>query len=215
MKTLVQCDFDATLTIGEVSHSMLEAFAEGDWKSVQADYYGGKIAVEDCNIRQFAMIKQGPDTIRDFLLNSGKVVMRPGLPELIEHGKKQNWDFSIISNGLRFYIEVILENLGIRGIEVAAAETDFSQEGLKLTYRGPDGRAMQSGFKAAQAEAQRQRGYDRLYYIGDGTADLPPARHADHIFATSVLLQHCREEGLPHTAFNDMFDIINYFKENA
>ena len=210
MTTLIQCDFDATLTIGEVSHTLLEHFAEGDWKSIQARYYNGKIPVEECNTWQFAMIKAKPELIKEFLITPGNVVMRPGVKEFFTFGRERGWDYSIISNGLQFYIEVILDNLGISGVEVIAAECDFQPGGLKLTYRGTDGQPVMSGFKAERAEQQRQR-YDRVYFMGDGMADLPPSRHANHVFATSVLLEKCREEGLPHTEFNDLFDVIDWF----
>lgn len=212
MKTLFQCDFDASLTIGEVSHSLLEAFARGDWKPIQKDYYSGRITVEECNAWQFAMIKESAETLKDFLLHSGKVVLRPGVKEFFQYGQAQGWEFSIISNGLKFYIEVILEQLGFPDIEVIAAETEFRPDGLRLTYYDTSGNPVMAGFKASQAEKQRLRGYDRVYFLGDGMADLPPSRHADHVFATSVLLQKCREENLPHTEFEDLFEVIDYFK---
>ncbi len=212
MKTLFQCDFDASLTIGEVSHSLLEAFAEGDWKSIQASYYGGRITVEECNTWQFAMINKSREEIRDFLLHSGKVVLRPGVQEFFRYGRERGWEFSIISNGLKFYIQVILEDLGFGDIEIIAAETEFQPEGLKLTYHDTNGTPIMAGFKASQAEKQRLKGYDRVYFLGDGMADLPPARHADHVFATGMLLQKCREENLPYTEFEDLIDVIHYFK---
>lgn len=212
MKTLFQCDFDASLTIGEVSHTLLETFAEGDWKKIQADYYGGRITVEECNTWQFAMIKQSPETLKDFLLNSGKVVLKPGVPEFFRYGRERGWEITIISNGLRFYIQVILEGLGFSDIEIIAAETEFLPDGLRLTYHDTNGTPVMAGFKASQAEKQRLRGYDRVYFLGDGMADLPPARHADRVFATSVLLQKCREENLLHTGFQDLFDVIDYFR---
>jgi 2-hydroxy-3-keto-5-methylthiopentenyl-1-phosphate phosphatase len=214
LKTLVQCDFDATLTIGEISHALLENFAVGDWKSIQAAYYAGRITVEECNTWQFAMIDAAPETLRDFLLHAGKVVLRQGVKEFLGYAKARGWELSIISNGLRFYIEVILEDMGYPDIEVIAAETEFAPGGLLLSYRGTDDTPVMSGFKAARAEQQRRRGYDTVYYIGDGMADLPPARHADHVFATSVLLEKCREEGLPHSGFTDLFSVINYFEKD-
>ena len=214
MKTLLQCDFDATLTIGEVSHTLLEQFAEGDWKPIQRDYYGGRITVEDCNTRQFAMIKASRETLKDFLVNSGKVVLRPGFSELFDYAKKSGYDISIISNGLEFYISTILENLGLNNIEVIAARSEFTGDGIILTYPGPDGILMESGFKASWAGVQQERGFDRIYFLGDGAADAPPARRATHIFAIGTLLKICREENLACTPFNDLFDIINWLERH-
>ncbi len=36
-KTLVQCDFDGTITEEDVSFAMLDAFADGDWESDYTD----------------------------------------------------------------------------------------------------------------------------------------------------------------------------------
>jgi len=211
LKTLIQCDFDATLTTGEVSHTLLEHFARGDWKSIQKRYYESEITVEECNTRQFAMVKATPDELRAFLRTPGNVVMREGVKEFFDYCQQRGWHCIIISNGLKFYIEVVLDMLGITGVQVTAAECKFHPEGLRISYKGPDGHALMKGFKAARAEQQRQ-GYDRVYYLGDGMADLPPARCANHVFATGVLLNKCQEEGLPHTEFIDLYDVIKYFE---
>lgn len=215
MKTLLQCDFDATLTIGEVSHTLLEHFAEGNWKQVQRDYYGGRITVEDCNTRQFAMIKAGREILEDFLVNSGEVVLRPGFSELFDYAKKSGYDVSILSNGLEFYITTILKNLGLDDIEVVAAKSRFTGNGITLTYAGPDGTVMESGFKASWADAQQKRGYDRVYFLGDGAADAPPARRATHIFAVGTLLNICREENLACTPFEELFDVIDWLERHG
>jgi 2-hydroxy-3-keto-5-methylthiopentenyl-1-phosphate phosphatase len=207
MKTVVQCDFDGTVTVGEVSRLLLEEFAEGDWISVGKEYTGGKISVQTCNIIQFAMVKIDEKTMKDFLLNSGRVEIRPGFPELVEYSRKRGFDFVFVSNGLQFYIETILENLNIGGVEVYAAQSEFSPKGMKLTYPGPDGTHVE-GFKEKYAEILRNRGYDKIYYVGNGVSDIYPARLADHVFAIDGLLEQCRKEKMEYFPFNDLFDVI-------
>jgi len=215
MKTLVQCDFDGTLTVGEVSHILLEEFAEGDWKAVGKDYREGRITVEECNARQFAMVSASRETLTDFLLHSGRVVLRDSFKDLLDYGKQHDFDFAIISNGLQFYIDIILENLGIDNIEVFAAQSRFRTDGIELIYIGPDGSRMSSGFKAAYADMLRARGYETLYYLGDGSADVAPARHATRIFATDKLPRFCREEGLDCTPFEDLHDVVKALEDGG
>ena len=208
MKTAVQCDFDGTITVGEVSQLLLDEFAEGDWKRVGKDYTDGKISVQACNIIQFAMVKIDRQTMTDFLLNSGRVKIRPGFQELVEYCSRRGFDFIIVSNGLQFYIETILDNLGINGIEVYAAQSRFNPKGMKLTYPGPDGNPIETSFKEAYAEILQNRGYDAMYYLGNGVSDIYPARRASHVFAIDGLLKRCRQENLECTPFNDFYDVI-------
>lgn len=208
MKTVVQCDFDGTLTIGEVSRLLLEEFAEGDWKSLTQDYNEGRITVQDCNIIQFAMVRIDKETMVDFLTNSGRVEIRPGCRELFEYCSGRGFDIVITSNGLKLYIETILNNMGIGDVAVYAARSRFTGNGIELTYPGPDGANIKDGFKAFYSKYLKEQGYDVMYYAGNGASDIYPARFADHIFAIDGLLEKCREENLKCTPFYDLNDII-------
>ncbi len=208
MKTVVQCDFDGTVTIGEVSRLLLEEFADGDWQNIGKDYTEGRISVQTCNIMQFAMVKAGRRTMTDFLLNSGRVKIRPGFNELIEYCARHSFDFVIVSNGLRFYIKTILDSLGIDGIDIHAAHCRFSPGGMELTYSSPDSGLAETGFKEIYARILRESGYDVMYYLGNGASDIYPARQADHIFAVDGLLECCRRDGIRHTPFETFHDVI-------
>jgi len=208
MKKVIQCDFDGTLTIGEVSRLLLEEFAEGDWQSLTKDYTDGKISVQTCNIIQFAMVKVDERTMTDFLSNSDRVEIRPGFEKLFEYCTQQDFDFVIVSNGLKLYIETILRNLDIHNIDVYAARSQFTPEGIQLTYPGPDGIHVDNGFKELHSKHLREKGYDAMYYVGNGISDIFPARHADHIFAIDGLLECCLREKLECTPFDDLHDVV-------
>jgi 2-hydroxy-3-keto-5-methylthiopentenyl-1-phosphate phosphatase len=208
MKTVVQCDFDGTLTIGEVSRLLLENFADGDWQSLTKAYNEGKISVQACNIIQFAMVKTDESTINDFLTNSGLVEIRPGFKDLFDYCSEKGLDAVIVSNGLQLYIETILKNLGIENVEIYAARSRFGPDGIEITYPDPDSASIEDGFKEYYSKYLRKKGYDMMYYVGNGVSDIYPARHADHIFAIDGLLQQCQQENLVCTPFNDLYDVI-------
>jgi 2-hydroxy-3-keto-5-methylthiopentenyl-1-phosphate phosphatase len=208
MKKLLLCDFDGTLTIGEVSRLLLEEFAEGDWQSLTKEYLDGKISVQNCNIIQFSMIKVDEKTITDFLTNSGRVEIRPGFHEFFEYCRRRDYDVVIVSNGLRLYIDTILCNLGIEGVEVYAAQSRFGKGGIELTYPGPDGSDIKDGFKEFYSVLLKEKGYDLMYYMGNGGSDIYPARYADHVFAVDGLVEGCKREKLAYTPFDDLYDVI-------
>ncbi len=205
MITLVQCDFDGTITEKDVGFLLLDAFARGDWRQLLAEHREGKISVGSFNTRAFAMVKADRQTLVNFM--QGKVQIRAGFKELLECCRKKNFQFAIVSNGLDFYIDAILRDIGVGGIEVFAAKTKFSHKGIEAKYIGPDGNLLWNAFKEAYAKSFLKRGY-RVIYVGNGFSDIPPARLAHQIFARDELLTYCRQMNVGCIPFNDFNDVV-------
>ena len=206
-KTLVQCDFDSTIAADDVSFLLLDAFADGDWRQLLKEYREDRIPVGLFNTKAFAMVKADKQTLLDFILVRNKIRIRPGFKELLTYCVKRGFKFVIVSNGMGFYIEAILKDIGVDNIEVFASQTDFRPEGLEVKYIGPDGSELVSGFKDAYTKLFLSRGY-RVVYIGDGKSDRSPASLADYIFARDDLLAHCQKKNLNCTPFNDLYDVV-------
>jgi len=134
--------------------------------------------------------------------------VRPGLQELVDCCCRKDFRFVVVSNGLRFYIDDILHNIGITGLEVVAAETEFNPAGLRVQYIGPDGKYLDNDFKIAYADSFLGQGY-RLIYLGNGASDLAPAKKSGHIFATGTLLKRCRSEKLACIPFTDLRQVAS------
>jgi 2-hydroxy-3-keto-5-methylthiopentenyl-1-phosphate phosphatase len=203
-KILVQCDFDGTITEGDVSFAILDAYARPDWRQLFQDYEDGKITVGQFNTEAFSTVKADKNTLLEIVRKETRV--RPGLKELVTACRRKGYRFVIVSNGLRFYIDDILQSLGLTGIEVFAAETDFRPEGLDVRYTGPDGKYLDTDFKIAYLNFFHGQGY-RLTYIGNGSSDLAPARISERIFAIDTLLKRCNEERVSCIPFTDLSQI--------
>jgi len=208
MKTIIQCDFDGTITEDDVSFLIYDTFGDGSWRELFKEYQKGKIPVGIFNTKAFAMVKTDEQALFDLILKSDKVRMRPGFRELLHHCSQNDLEFVIVSNGLVFYIEAILKNMGINDIKVFAAESRFTTDkGMEVKYIGPEGREVMVGFKEAHTELFLRRGY-RVIYVGNGVSDIYPAQRAHHIFATGDMLGRCSEINLNCTPFNDLNDVV-------
>ncbi|MFC2056347.1 MtnX-like HAD-IB family phosphatase [Chloroflexota bacterium] len=204
-KTLVQCDFDGTITEEDVSFVMLDAFAGGDWRQLFRDYEEGSITVGDFNTRAFSMVKVGRESLLEAV--TGKIKVRPGFHELVAYCRRKGVRFVIVSNGLDFYIDNILTSIGMADLEVFAAQTRFHSDGLKVQYIGPDGDYLDSDFKVAHVNSFLNEDY-RIIYMGNGTSDFPPAQKSHHVFATGSLLEHCKEANLDCMPFTDFNEVV-------
>lgn len=205
-KTIIQCDFDGTITEEDASFYLLDAYAEGDWRSILEQYKEGRITVGEFNTRAFAMIKKDESTLLAKL--DENVRIRPGFRELLDYSAYRGFRFVIVSNGLQFYIEAILRALGIQGIEAHAATNRFEADGVQVQYLAPDGSILQDGFKEAYIKLFLSEGY-RVVYIGNGTSDSYASRHAHVVFATGDLLSYYLRHELPCIPFDDLTDVVN------
>jgi 2-hydroxy-3-keto-5-methylthiopentenyl-1-phosphate phosphatase len=203
---IIQSDFDGTITEEDVSFALLDAFAEGDWRQLYQRYRQSKMTVGDFNTKAFAMVKAS----RDELLRVAReeVKLREGLRNLDNYCHERGFRFLIVSNGLDFYIKAILEDVGLGDIEVYAARTEFSPEGLKVNYIGPEGTVLKKGFKEAYTKLFLTQGY-QVVCIGNGPSDYYPAALAQHVFARDGLADICKEKKLKYQPFEDFKDIVS------
>ena len=207
MKLALQCDFDGTLTEEDVSFLLLDTFVGDKWREMLEEYTSGKIPVGAFNKKVFSLVKADKQTQLDVIFNSDRVKIRPGLKELVAYCQDKGHRLIIVSNGLIFYIQALLENLGLNDVELFAARNEFHPEGMKVSYISPDGQELDTGFKEAYTRLLQQEGYD-VAYVGNGISDIFSSRMAFRVFATGDLLRKCREEKLDCIPFNDLFDVI-------
>jgi 2-hydroxy-3-keto-5-methylthiopentenyl-1-phosphate phosphatase len=208
MKIAVQLDFDGTVTEEDVSFLLLDTYVGSVWREYLEEYMSGKISVGAFNKKVFGMMKADRKTMTDLVLNSDRVRIRPGFQEFLDYCARKDYKVVIVSNGLTFYIEAILEKLGINGLEIHSAENVFFSGGMKVRYLGPDGKELEAGFKEAYTDMLCGEGYS-VIYLGNGTSDIYPSRKAKCVFATADLLERCKEENLKCYPFNDFHDVIS------
>jgi 2-hydroxy-3-keto-5-methylthiopentenyl-1-phosphate phosphatase len=205
MKTVVQCDFDGTVTEKDTSFFLLDAFAQGDWRRLLREYKEHRISVGEFNTKAFAMVKADKPTLLEAL--GCKIKVRAGFHELVNYCRRKSCRLAIVSNGLDFYIQATLKNLGLNNLEVHAAQASFHPEGMEVQYVGPDGKRLEDGFKEAYIQSFLKLGY-RVIYVGNGDSDFAPAKYAHHVFATGELLAYCRENKLNYKPFETFIDVV-------
>lgn len=205
MKTLIQCDFDGTITEEDTSYFLLDTFAQGDWRELLQEYKEHKISVGQFNARAFAMVKADKPTLLEAI--KGKVKIRPGFQELVAYCSMKGFRFVIVSHGPTFYIEAILKEIGLENIETYAAQASFHPDGVEVRYIGPDGKQLDNGLKETYIKLFLKQGY-RVIYVGNGDSDILPAKYAHQIFATSDLLDYCKKNNLECKPFNNFTDIV-------
>ena len=201
---LVQCDFDDTVTVGNLSEAIREIFAPEGWRSMEQEFLEGKFSVEESNIRQYALVKTTQKEIEDFVL--GDVLIRFGFEQFVEYCRAVDIRLVVVSSGLDVYVKPAIEHLDLGDIEVHSGEAEVGPEGISVHYRDPTGATITSGFKESYVRHFKEQG-NTVIYVGDGLSDIVPATEADHVFARDTLKEHFIANGLAHHSFENFEDV--------
>jgi 2-hydroxy-3-keto-5-methylthiopentenyl-1-phosphate phosphatase len=205
MALIIQCDFDGTVTVEDMGFFLLDNFAGKEWRKWLEQYRNDRITVGEFNSKAFATVRAAKEELLSATL--GRVKLRDGFPELVGYCQEKGLRLAVVSNGLDFYINSILNHSGLGEVEAYAARTWFRPGGLKVQYIGPDGVPLDSDFKAAYTKLFLKEGY-QVAYVGNGPSDINPASLSQHIFAREGLLDYCKERNLPCQPFDNFHDVI-------
>jgi len=201
----IQCDFDETITIGDLGTSIINAFGSKLWRKSERDYLNGKISVEDTSRTQYSLVHINQDQLEQFIVKS--VVIRPGFIEFERYCRSQNLSLVIVSSGLDLYIEPTLKMLNLSNIECYTATGKYKNGGIEISYIDPSGKPIKEGFKEVYLKHLREKNLP-IIYIGDSMSDIEPAKAANHIFARGKLKVELEDRGISFWAFNTFYDVI-------
>lgn len=206
MKAIIQCDFDGTIIMDNMSILLREQFASSEWQAIEADYLAGRLTVEESNRRQYLMIKEPREVLQSFVLKNIRV--RAGFLDFVQHCHASGMRLVIVSSGLDFYVETLLNSIGLPGVEVYCGRTVFGQDGITVQYIDPEGYEVTNSFKRRCLTWLRNQG-GPITYIGDGLSDLDPAIAADYVFATDHLRRLLEAASIPHYPFTTFTEILS------
>ena len=207
---VVQCDFDDTITVGNVSAAIRAAFGPENWREMEDDYVAGKLSVEESNIRQFGLVKASRHEIEEFV--RGDVVIRYAFDEFVEYCLVEGVRLVVVSSGLDIYVNATIGSLGFDHLEFHAAATQVTPQGLRVSYSDPSGAALTLRFKDSYVSHFKAQGHT-VAYIGDGLSDHAPAGLADYVIARDGLADHMDSLGMPHYRFENFDEVGKHVEE--
>ena len=201
MRTAFLCDFDGTVSPGDVGASLVHRFAVGrepEARDALERWRRGEIGHRElteleCG-RMVATREQALAFARGFDLD-------PGFAPFARAAVARGDVVMVVSEGFGFYIADALERAGLADIPWAANHARFEGAALKPEFPHADPSCPRCGnCKGRHVRRHRAIG-DRVVFVGDGLSDRCGAAAADQVFARDSLLAWCRETGLAAQPF--------------
>jgi 2-hydroxy-3-keto-5-methylthiopentenyl-1-phosphate phosphatase len=210
MRLNIICDFDGTIALEDVTDSLLERFADESWKDVEAQWLAGKIGSRDCMAYQVRLIEADYERLNRYL---DTVEIDPSFASFVDKCKKfDEINLHIVSDGIDYAIKRILANNGLSNLRVKAnalVALPGNRYRLEFPHSKPDCNVQAGTCKCAiaQMRGEKARSTSSTLLIGDGLSDVCLASRANFVFAKHRLLDHCRENSIPHLPFATFSDV--------
>jgi len=205
-ETIYFCDFDGTIAIKDIGNELHKRFSSPQWRTPNKAYLTGKISSRECLWSQYEFFRGHREEVEAFVLEHEiDSTFRDFARWTREHKRK----IIILSDGLGFYIQLLLEKYGVEGMTWFSNRAEFEGDRVRIHYPhfDPDCRF---GCQCGNCKPSHMKGYEnhRKVFIGDGISDRHAAQAADFIYAKGRLVHFCNELGAPYVQFETFSDII-------
>jgi 2,3-diketo-5-methylthio-1-phosphopentane phosphatase len=200
----VLCDFDGTVTSQNVLNTLYSNFSSS-YRELIERWEKGEISTIDEIEGAFATVTADRFEM-ETLLN--RIQIDEGFFSLYNHCKNCGYYLAIISDGLRWYIDYILDHNGIKGIDIYANEIHFTEDGIEFSYPWFEpSTPLRGTSKRSIVESYQSKGY-QVVFIGDGQSDIEVVGQADFLFASDYLLKYAQKQGIDVYEFNCLEDML-------
>ena len=200
-------DFDDTAAAQNVAELLLTRFGGDEWREIREQFRRGETNLRTYQEDAFATTEASEQEMQAYVGQAG--ALREGFLDLVRYCIANDIHVAIASNGLTFYIRALLDRHDLtKGIPVYAVESRSAPGDADFAYPYATETCWEWGnCKCLVLQRYRDEGR-RVLFAGDGMSDACAAGRADFVYARSRLLEHCREAGIPHKAFEEFTAVL-------
>ncbi len=209
----VLVDFDDTSAEQNVAELLLNHFGGPTWKDTREQLLSRELTLKEYQEIVFRDIRADRAAMQAYVKQNA--TLRPFFGELWSYCRSHGFPMAIVSLGLDFYIEALLEQYGFAEVPVFAVNTEFTPQGISFEYRhARPGQEKLGISKGLVVDRYREQGHC-VFYAGDGMSDFEAADRADVLFAHRRLATECARRDIPFHPFTDFEDMLLAVKEHS
>ena len=204
---IIVSDFDGTVTKTDTLSKFLEDYADDKWLDIENDWRDGKFGSQECLVRQFALVPDlTPELIDGFL---DRMEIDEGFLPFCKKAEKMGIPVVILSDGLDYFINKILEKNGIDFVNVITNHAYFDDRGKFIIEFPNDSRhcTNDAGTCKCKVVKNLKKLYKKVVYAGDGASDFCVSKEPDVVYAKAGLAEYCRQNAIEYTPYKTYSDI--------
>ena len=204
---MIQCDFDGTISVPDVTDSLLNHYGLPGWQEAEAAWTRGEIGSRVCMQRQVALLDVDET---ELIAHLDTIDIDPAFPAFVMRAETLGITVQVISDGIDYAIRHILKRNGLGHLSVTANQlVAAGQRRWALQSPHADSSCARDSGTCKCASLRHQRAaHRRIAFIGDSTSDFCVSGCADWVYAKNKLIVHCLDHGIAHTAFEHFGQLL-------
>ena len=199
------CDFDGTISRKDTTDTVLSALGDPAWRALENEWEAGTLSAADCMRRQIALVG-GTDADLDAVLDG--IEIDPGFVDFIAWARAQEFEVTILSDGVDYFITRLLGRVGLDDLTIVANRL-AGEPGARELYQpwARHGCAAASGVCKCEAVRPKPFRRDPVVFIGDGRSDFCVSGRVDILFAKDRLAEYAAGRNRPFHPFETFADV--------
>lgn len=218
MALSLSVDFDETAATANVARLLLDRFSNARVKEVETAQRQGGTTFRAYQEYAFNAVDASIAEMAEYVKQNAS--LRPGFRELANACDVHGHDLKVVSAGLDFYIQALLDASHLGHIPVVGVDVhEPNAPGGPFRYDYPRSRAdcdpAWGVCKCAALDDAREAGMQTVF-VGDGPrGDACAAAKADYVFARGRLLRYCRQNRIPATPFDTLGPVVDFVQARS
>jgi 2-hydroxy-3-keto-5-methylthiopentenyl-1-phosphate phosphatase len=201
----VLVDFDGTVCLHDVGVELLEAFGtdparRGPLADVDRAFDAGQVGLRNVLVAEAATLSASDDGLVAFAL--AHCPLDPTFAPFVAWLHREGVPLTVVSDGFGLHVRPMLEAAGLGHLPVITNE--WARGRLRFVAAHPI--CVGCGTCKKQA-VEKARVHGAVTFVGDGVSDRFGARYADLTFAKNELAEHCKEESIPFSSYENFDDV--------
>ncbi|MEG0675153.1 MAG: MtnX-like HAD-IB family phosphatase [Comamonas sp.] len=199
---MVQSDFDGTISVLDVTDTLLNRFGQPGWQELEDAWERGEIGSRECMKGQVALLDMSEAQLQAHL---DTIEIDPHFSGFVAEATQLGIKVQVVSDGIDYAIRHVLARHGLAHLEVIAnrlVQTDARSWRLESPFASAHC-ARASGNCKCERLAEQQTVHGRVLYIGDSTSDFCVSGKADFVLAKYKLIAHCQSHGIAYAPFEN------------
>ena len=213
MTIRILCDFDGTVTEHDNIIALMKEFAPpAAFEPLKKGVLDQSLSIQSGVGQMFRLLPS--DRKQDYIdFLEQRAVIRPGFKTLLSFSKSNGIDFAIVSGGIDFFVQPILQEL-LTDEAIYCNGSDFSGETVRIEWPHTCDAACnnQCGCCKTSITRKLKQDGDIIVAIGDSVTDFELAKQADHVYARDYLITLCKQHGIAYTPFETFYDIVDHLQ---
>ncbi|CAB5681378.1 2-hydroxy-3-keto-5-methylthiopentenyl-1-phosphatephosphatase [Delftia tsuruhatensis] len=197
---MVQSDFDGTISLLDVTDTLLNRFGRPGWQALEDAWERGEIGSRECMKGQVGLLDMSEAELRAHL---DTIAIDPGFAGFVAAAQAHGMVVQVVSDGIDYAIRHVLARHGLGHLDVIANRlVQTGERSWRLESPWASARcARASGNCKCERLAEQQAVHGRVLYVGDSTSDFCVSGRADFVLAKYKLIAHCESRGIAHAPF--------------